>query len=268
MFSYYVQWQHSPSPPSFSSILPFTFYIKAVYYELSVKKMIKKEKRDEKFLWAKVFIVLSTLFILLNIFLSSPFRRNGHCANSISCIKNISGTYEENSYKGVFMNQTVFVPAGLTHDAQQTRVLGQSSVEKRIEIDLSQQRLYAYEGDRKIHDFLISSGKWVQTPTGNFKIWIKLRYTRMEGGSKEWGTYYNLPNVPYTMFFYSNEIPKYLGYGIHGAYWHNNFGHPMSHGCINMRTADAETLFYWTAGGTGAISNGTRVVIYGEAPPS
>jgi hypothetical protein len=96
----------------------------------------------------------------------------------------------------------------------------------------------------------------------------------MEGGSQELGTYYYLPNVPFTMFFANDEIPKWRGYGIHGTYWHNNFGHPMSHGCINMKTEEVEQLFYWALpdlrGKTSIYASednpGTPIVIYGEAP--
>jgi lipoprotein-anchoring transpeptidase ErfK/SrfK len=42
----------------------------------------------------------------------------------------------------------------------------------------------------------------------------------------------------------------YRGYGIHGTYWHSNFGHPMSHGCINLPTEEAEWLFHWASVGT------------------
>lgn len=123
-----------------------------------------------------------------------------------------------------------------------TNILGQST-DRWIEVNLSQQRLYAWEGSNLVYNYLISSGKWAPTPTGNFNIWIKLRSTRMTGGSKALGTYYNLPNVPCTMYFYK-------GYGLHGTYWHNNFGHPMSHGCVNMRTSEACTLYEWASVGT------------------
>ena len=99
------------------------------------------------------------------------------------------------------------------------------------------------EGDATVNSFLVSTGKWYPTPTGEWRIWTKLRYTRMKGGSKALGTYYDLPNVPYTMYY--NQ-----GYGIHGAYWHNNFGHPMSHGCVNMRPVEAGIVFSWAAIGT------------------
>ena len=69
----------------------------------------------------------------------------------------------------------------------------------------------------------------------------------------------------------------YQGYGIHGAYWHNNFGHPMSHGCINMSIPDAQTVYYWAnpilADGKSSAQSttdnpGTRVVIHGAPPKS
>ena len=62
------------------------------------------------------------------------------------------------------------------------------------------------------------------------------------------GPDYYLPQVPYTMYFYK-------GYAIHGTYWHNNFGHPMSHGCVNMRTDDAAWLFNWASIGTPVVTH-------------
>lgn len=126
---------------------------------------------------------------------------------------------------------------------------------KRVEVSLTSQRLYAYEGNTVVYDFPISSGKpWWPTPTGTFKPWTKLRYDRMIGGSKAAGTYYNLPNVPHVVYFYQ-------GYAIHGAYWHNNFGHPMSHGCINVSPANMALLYPW-------IEYSTPITIYGQAPSS
>jgi len=107
-----------------------------------------------------------------------------------------------------------------------------------IDVDLSAQRLVAYEDNRAVFSTLVSTGL-PRTPTvqGRFKIYIKLRSTTMTGPG------YRLPGVPYTMYFYG-------GYGLHGTYWHNNFGHPMSHGCVNLRTADAQWLFNWASVGT------------------
>ncbi len=110
--------------------------------------------------------------------------------------------------------------------------------ERWIDVDLTQQRLYAYEGDTVVASFLVSTGVWqFPTVTGRFHIYVKYLYTDMAGVG------YYLPNVPYTMYFYK-------GYGIHGTYWHNNFGHPMSHGCVNMYTPDAAWMFNFASVGT------------------
>jgi len=118
------------------------------------------------------------------------------------------------------------------------QVMGAVSGQKWIEVDLSEQKLTAWEGDKIFFETPISSGKWYPTPTGEFSIWSKFKYTKMEGGIRGTGTYYYLPNVPYTMYFHN-------GFGLHGTYWHNNFGNPMSHGCINLPTLAAEKLFWW-----------------------
>lgn len=176
--------------------------------------------------------------------------------------------YDTSKQIAAFHGMTFAVPAELPQMDLRDNVLGSSSKEKRIEIDLTEQKLYAYEGDDRKMSFDVSTGKWGRTPTGEFRIWTKLRYTLMAGGSKELGTYYYLPNVPFTMYFYRD-------FGIHGAYWHDNFGHPMSHGCINMRPSEAEQLFYWANPSVPDDSNsvlssddneGTRVIIYGTAP--
>jgi len=109
-----------------------------------------------------------------------------------------------------------------------------SADERWIDIDLSDQMLFAYEGRSLIRSFVVSTGTWrTPTPVGQFAVWIKLRYDDMSGPG------YYLPDVPYTMYFYH-------GYGIHGTYWHNNFGTPMSHGCVNMITEEAGWLFDWS----------------------
>jgi len=107
-----------------------------------------------------------------------------------------------------------------------------------IDVSLSKQTLYAYEGNTVVRSFLVSTGvKQFPTVTGKYHIYVKYLYTLMHGDG------YYLPNVPYTMYFYQS-------YGIHGTYWHHNFGHPMSHGCVNMYTPDAEWLYYWASVGT------------------
>lgn len=178
----------------------------------------------------------------------------------------LTGMYDPVGVRGEFHGEEINLPNYLAYDLGRTPpVLGINTNNKRIEVDLSSQRLYAMENEQRVMEFPISSGKWGRTPTGEFKIWMKLVSTKMSGGSKALHTYYYLPNVPYTMYFYNNEIPKSRGYGIHGAYWHDNFGHPMSHGCINMRPDDAKTLFYWA---DPPLPEGKRMMRVEETDPS
>jgi len=111
--------------------------------------------------------------------------------------------------------------------------------EKRwIDVDLSEQRLRAYEDGTIVRTTLVSTGL-PRTPTvrGQFRIWIKLRYDDMSGPD------YYLEDVPYVMYFYQ-------GYGLHGTFWHSNFGQRMSHGCVNLPTSEAEWLFNFVDVGT------------------
>jgi lipoprotein-anchoring transpeptidase ErfK/SrfK len=110
--------------------------------------------------------------------------------------------------------------------------------ERWVDVNLSQQAVYAYQGHILVNSFIVSTGTWQHpTVTGTYKIYVKYRYADMAGPG------YYLPNVPYVMYFYQ-------GYGLHGTYWHHNFGYPMSHGCVNFRTEDAGWLFSWASVGT------------------
>ncbi|HLA98949.1 MAG TPA: L,D-transpeptidase family protein [Anaerolineales bacterium] len=115
---------------------------------------------------------------------------------------------------------------------------GVGTDEPWVDVDLSQQRVYAYRGDELLQTFVVSTGTWrYPTVTGTFKIYVKYRAADMSGPG------YYLPRVPYVMYFYK-------GYGLHGTYWHNNFGTPMSHGCVNLKTDDAGWLFKFASVGT------------------
>ena len=110
--------------------------------------------------------------------------------------------------------------------------------ERWIDVDLTNQSVYAYEGDTVVNSFIVSTGTWLTpTVTGQYKIYVKIRSGNMHGPG------YFLPDVPYIMYFYK-------GYGLHGTYWHHNFGTPMSHGCVNLQTDDAGWLFNWASVGT------------------
>ncbi len=130
---------------------------------------------------------------------------------------------------------------------------------KWIEVSIGHQKLVAYEDGKPVFEALVSTGvARYPTVTGRFRIYLKLLYTDMSGPG------YYLRNVPYVMYFYR-------GYALHGTYWHNNFGRPMSHGCVNLRVEDARWLFYWTdppvPPGVNAVYSspenpGTLIIIY------
>jgi lipoprotein-anchoring transpeptidase ErfK/SrfK len=107
-----------------------------------------------------------------------------------------------------------------------------------VDVDLSSQTTYAMEGNQVMRSFIVSTGRYpTVTVTGAYKIYVKYRTANMSGDD------YFLPNVPYVMYFFK-------GYGLHGTYWHNNFGTPMSHGCVNFRPEDAAWLFDFASVGT------------------
>lgn len=118
---------------------------------------------------------------------------------------------------------------------------------KVILVDLSKQTAFAFEDGKLKYAALTSTGKWPRvTKTGEFKVYAKVAKQKMSGPG------YYLPGVPWVMFYNGD-------YSLHGTYWHDNFGHPMSHGCTNLSKADAEWFFNWA-------ERGTPVVIVGETP--
>jgi lipoprotein-anchoring transpeptidase ErfK/SrfK len=111
-----------------------------------------------------------------------------------------------------------------------------------VSVNLSSQYLVAYEGDVAVNETYVSTGRpGFDTPPGTFYVSYKLESQDMEGVLG--GEYYNVPQVPWVMYFTD------VGHAIHGAYWHENFGAVMSHGCINLPVWFAEWLYYWAPGG-------------------
>lgn len=131
---------------------------------------------------------------------------------------------------------TAFIPTTLS---SLTPITTPKTSERWIRVDLSEQIVVAYEAGVPVRAFVISSGlPGTETVTGEFRIRAKVRSQVMSGG---YGSlYYFLPNVQWVQYFFED-------YGFHGTYWHNDFGRPHSHGCINMTNADAKWLFDWAS---------------------
>ena len=119
-----------------------------------------------------------------------------------------------------------------------------TTLARRIEINLSQQHAYLFENENVIDSWPISSGKeGFSSSTGSFRISAKLTSQNMGNRDLTVSPFYFTPDVPWVMYYNGDEA-------LHGAYWHNNFGNVMSHGCINMPLGSAEFAYAWAPMGT------------------
>lgn len=163
-----------------------------------------------------------------------------------------------------------YVPAHairLVPDAEITPLAAQVPFEeKKLVVDLSQQTLTVYLGEKVVTTLRVSTGIRLEeggfaTPKGNFRIAIKRPCRHMYAPPSEFGTGFDLPGVPWVSYFTSD------GVAFHGTYWHNDFGVPHSHGCINMSPQAAKWLYRWTTPAVPpeqyifAGNQGTRVVV-------
>ncbi len=118
--------------------------------------------------------------------------------------------------------------------------------ERWIDVDISEQTLVVFEGDRPVYATLISSGKESRikekdhsTPRGMWRVREKHIASTMDGdGSAAGDLPYSIEDVPYIMYFHKS-------YATHGAFWHRNYGTQMSHGCVNLAPLDAKWVFYY-----------------------
>jgi hypothetical protein len=123
---------------------------------------------------------------------------------------------------------------------------GAGTAEKWIDVELATQTLVAYDGARPVFATLVSTGSGARgsetaTPPGTHRIWVKLFTTDMGNlGDEDAEKHYSIEDVPWVMFFDR-------GVALHAAFWHRDFGHVRSHGCVNLAPLDARRLFEWTA---------------------
>ena len=119
--------------------------------------------------------------------------------------------------------------------------------DREILVSLAEQRVWAYEGEQPVLSSLVSTGTaetWeTETPLGQWRILVKYEIQDMEGTVS--GDAYRVEDVPHVMYF-TNQ-----GHALHGTYWHNNFGTPMSHGCVNLPLDVADWMYGWASEGVG-----------------
>ena len=134
--------------------------------------------------------------------------------------------------------------AGRVDPAKKMPAWGKNG-EKWIDVNITKQVLVAYEGTKPVYATLVSSGEaglgdpdtTKSTKRGIFRIHTK--YISVTMDSNVVGEEFELRDVPYVQYFEN-------GYALHGAYWHDMFGTPKSHGCVNLSPEDARRLFFWT----------------------
>ena len=139
------------------------------------------------------------------------------------------------------------------------------SRERWLAVDLSQQVLLGYWGEELQFVTLISSGiEGRDTPSGVYEAWARLQLDDMSGftGAPD---AYGLESVPWVLYYDGN-------YGFHGTYWHDGFGAPLSHGCVNLSISDSAYVYHWTvdggvAYGTDSVEEiDTQIFIYRSGP--
>jgi lipoprotein-anchoring transpeptidase ErfK/SrfK len=123
---------------------------------------------------------------------------------------------------------------------------GVTPARKRMDVNLTTQTLTCFENDNQVFLTQVSSGQLgMVTPAGQFNILDKLPARNMSTHSRLADDVIPLVGVPWCSFFTEQ------GHAFHGTYWHDNFGNPMSHGCVNMRNEDAKWLFRWNTPSAG-----------------
>jgi len=133
-------------------------------------------------------------------------------------------------------------------DPQELNPISPTVEDKHVEVDLIHQTLSCFEGNSEVYFCRISTGdkydaegnpvdEW-STPPGTHSIWRKLISVHMTGGTTGGG--YDLPGIGWTSLFSGN------GVAVHATFWHNSYGIPRSHGCVNAKPEDAKWVFRWT----------------------
>ena len=179
----------------------------------------------------------------------------GRFGTTVNALMKSNGIYNPNY---IYVGQRLNVPGRVTQPSpQQPNVpatppssgVSQNAptTGKWIDVDITRQTITAYQGTTPLKSVLVSTGvAWHPTPIGHYKVYMKIASQTMSGGSG--ADAYYLPGVPWVMYFTG-------AYAIHGTYWHQNFGRPMSHGCVNLTIADAKWFYDWAEIGTPVVTH-------------
>jgi hypothetical protein len=154
--------------------------------------------------------------------------------------------------------------------AEEVAPLSPEAADKRIEVNLAKQTFQCFENDVKVLDVLCSTGPYLRTengkrvygtPAGDWAINRKRATRHMAGDDFASADFFDLPGVPWVSYFH------WWGVSIHGTYWHNDYGKPRSHGCVNLPPEAAKWVFRWSMPvpllrEKPTEGNGTQVIVY------
>lgn len=165
----------------------------------------------------------------------------GTVYRAVQAVQDAQNTWWYQLQEGIAYSPGPYIPAWSAHYLQPADLfpLSGGRPDKRIEIDIKNQMLTCFEGENAVFSTATASGlSGHVTPRGKYRVLYKRPTDYMIGGSGD--DYYNLPGVPFPTYF------TWSGIAIHGTYWHNDYGRPKSHGCVNVTTDAAQWVFRWT----------------------
>ena len=142
------------------------------------------------------------------------------------------------------LEESFYIPSHnlrLIPDEELTPLSAQvANADKLLHVDLATQMVTAFEGETIVRSVRCASGQQgTDTPRGEFSTYHKGPSIHMTNQGDAVSNIYNLPGVPWVSFFTG------MGHAFHGTYWHNDYGRPRSHGCVNLPSEDAKWIYRW-----------------------
>ena len=165
----------------------------------------------------------------------------GTVYRAVEAVPDAKGEWWYRLQEGIAWSPGPYVPAWSMRylDAGQVSALSVGVKDKRVEVNLKDQVLTCFEGDTAVFSTRTATGYGSNfTPRGEYRVLRKHYTSYMIGGQGD--DYYNLPGVSFPTYFTGSGI------AVHGTYWHNDYGRPRSHGCVNVSNDAAQFVFRWT----------------------
>ncbi len=161
----------------------------------------------------------------------------------VKAVADSEGTWWYQLQEGITYSPGPYVPSWSVRrlPPEELAPLSPDHPDKWIQVNVKEQSLTCFEGQTAVFTTAVSTGVGDHaTPRGEFRV-LRKRYTsRMIGGDKAQGDYYDLPGVAFPVYFTGSAV------ATHGTYWHNDYGRRHSHGCVNVPNETAKWLFRWT----------------------